>query len=120
MINVNDCARSLREYFSPKIIGEINDVYVKVARIYGEKIPWHCHEGEDEMFLILEGELLLEEEGKDVLQMKKGDMHIVKRGISHRVSSDKECSVLLIENKSTEHTGKIITDITKSIDQQKS
>ncbi len=119
MINVNDYASSLKEYFSPKIIGEVNDVYIKVARICGEKIPWHAHSGEDEMFLILEGELLLEEDGKDALHMKEGDMHIVKRAIKHRVSSKEECSILLIENKTTAHTGDVDSDITKSIEDQK-
>ncbi len=118
-MNVYDYASSLEEYFSPKIIGEVNDVYVKIARIKGDKVPWHNHRDEDELFLIIDGNLVFEEEGRDSFEMNKGDLYIVKRGINHRVYSKEECSILLIENKSTAHTGDIESEITKSIDQQK-
>jgi quercetin dioxygenase-like cupin family protein len=119
-MNINEYARSLTEYFSPKIIGEVNDVYVKIAKIDGDKVPWHNHRDEDELFLIISGSLLFEEEGKPAFEMKEGDLHIVAKGINHRVSSDKDCAILLIENKSTAHTGDVKSEITKSIDKQKS
>lgn len=103
------------EYFSPIIIGEVNDTYIKLAKIKGEKVPWHQHENEDELFYILEGNLLMEIENETPFIMKKGDLFTVKKGVNHRVSSIKECSIMLIENKSTLHTGKIKSEITKSI-----
>lgn len=105
-------------YFSPKVVGAVNDVYVKIAKIKGEDIPWHNHKNEDELFYILEGSLLFEEEGKAPFTLKAGDMYIVGRGVNHRVSSTEECKIMLIENKSTAHTGDIQTDITRTIEEQ--
>jgi len=118
-MNLKECSKDIKEYFSPKIIGEVNDVYVKLAKIKGNKVPWHNHRDEDEMFYIVEGNLLFEIEGEDNFKMYENDMYIVKRGINHRVSSDEECVILLVENKSTAHTGDVLSEITKSIEQQK-
>ena len=117
-MNIKDYANRLSEYFSPKIIGEVNDVFVKIAKINGENIPWHNHKNEDELFYILEGNLLFETEGEDSFTMSKGDLFIVKRGVNHRVSSEDECSIMLIENKTTAHTGDVKSEITKNIDEQ--
>lgn len=108
----------VQDHFSPKIIGEVNDVFVKIAKIKGDKIPWHNHDKEDELFYIVEGRLLFEEEGKDPFTMQKGDIYIVKRGINHKVSSLEECKIMLIENKSTAHTGDVKSEITKSVEYQ--
>ena len=118
-LNIESALASIENYFSPKIIGEVNDVYVKIAKIKGEDVPWHSHKNEDELFYILEGSLLMEIENQPAFQMNKGDMYVVKRGVEHRVSSAKECHILLIENKTTAHTGDVVSDITKSISQQK-
>ncbi|MGB5659880.1 MAG: cupin domain-containing protein, partial [Thermoanaerobaculia bacterium] len=95
-IKLQERARALTEYFSPRVIGEVNDVYVKVAKIKGEEIPWHNHSGEDELFYILYGSLLFEIEGEEPFTMETGDLYIVKRGVNHRVSSTEECSILLV------------------------
>tara|TARA_R110002072_G_scaffold106447_3_gene232488 strand:+ start:1177 stop:1515 length:339 start_codon:yes stop_codon:yes gene_type:complete len=112
-MNLVDSFKNVKEYFSPKIIGEVNDVYVKVVKILGDEVPWHNHEDEDELFYIVEGSLLFEIRGEESFIMNKGDMFIVKRGLYHRVSSTEECKILLIENKSTKHTGNVISAITK-------
>lgn len=117
-MNIQDHLSKVNQFFSPKVIGEVNDVYVKVAKIKGEDIPWHNHTNEDEAFFILDGELLFEEEGKDSFVMKKGDFYVVKKGVNHRVSSEEECQIMLIENKSTAHTGEVDSKITKSIEEQ--
>lgn len=108
----------VQHYFSPKVIGEVNDVFIKLVKIKGDKVPWHNHQNEDELFYIIKGKLLFEIENQEHFIMKKGDLFIVKRDINHRVSSKKECSILLVENKSTNHTGSIINAISKSISQQ--
>lgn len=113
-----ELATALAEYFSPRIIGEVNDVYVKVAKIKGEAIPWHNHAGEDELFYILSGSLLFEVEGEDPFTMESGDLYIVQRGVNHRVSSTEECSILLVENKSTAHLGDTESEITRSVEEQ--
>lgn len=117
-INLIDSFRLLSGYFAPKIIGEVNDVYVKIAIIKGEDIPWHNHKEEDELFYIVEGSLLFEIEGEESFTLNEGDIFIVGKGINHRVSSTEECKIMLVENKSTAHTGEIITGITRGIDEQ--
>ncbi len=109
----------ISEYFSPKIIGEVNDVYIKLVKIKGDKVPWHTHKKEDELFYILSGSLCFEIQNQEPFVMREGDLFIVKQGISHRVSSKEECHLMLIENKTTQHTGDLITKITKSIESQR-
>jgi len=118
-MNLKDQLKNIEDYFSPKVIGEVNDVYVKVAKIKGDKVPWHNHKEEDELFYIIEGNLLFEIEGQEPFTMHQGDLFIIKRGINHRVSSTEECKIMLIENKSTAHTGEVESEITKSISEQK-
>tara|TARA_R110002051_G_scaffold188453_2_gene257879 strand:+ start:986 stop:1360 length:375 start_codon:yes stop_codon:yes gene_type:complete len=118
-LNLQDAVKNIPHHFSPKVIGEVNDVYVKIVKILGDKVPWHNHKNEDELFYIIEGCLLFEIEGKESFIMNQGDIFIVKKGINHRVSSDEECKILLIENKTTAHTGDVTTDITKSIADQR-
>jgi quercetin dioxygenase-like cupin family protein len=118
MISINDQFDKIDEYFSPKVVGEVNDVYIKIAKINGDKIPWHNHKSEDEMFYIIDGELLFEDAVEGKFVMRKGDMHIVRRGVDHKVSATSECRIMLVENKKTAHTGDVDSDITKSINQQ--
>jgi len=117
-INILERTTALTEYFSPKVIGEVNEVYVKVAKIKGDDIPWHNHASEDELFLIIDGSLLFEIEGDESFTMQPGDLYVVKRGVNHRVSSTEECSILLIENKSTAHLGDTESEIAKSVEEQ--
>lgn len=117
-MNVKAKFDSVNEYFSPKIIGEVNDVYVKIAKIKGDDIPWHNHKNEDELFYIVEGSLLFEIENQDSFTMKQGDLFIIKRGINHKVSAKEECKIMLIENKTTAHTGDVESAVTKTIEDQ--
>jgi len=109
---------ALTDYFSPRVIGEVNDVYIKVAKIKGDDIPWHNHANEDELFYIIEGSLLFEVEGEEPFTMEPGDLYVVQRGVNHRVTSTEECSILLVENKSTAHLGDTESEITKSVEEQ--
>ena len=117
-MNIKKQLETIKDYYSPKIIGEVNDVFIKLVKIHGNKVPWHHHKNEDELFLIIKGELLFEIENQDAFTMKEGDLFIVKKGINHRVSSKKECHLMLIENKSALHTGNVINEITKPIKNQ--
>jgi quercetin dioxygenase-like cupin family protein len=116
--NLKTCYSEISEYFSPKIIGEVNDVFIKVAKIKGDDIPWHNHKEEDELFLIVKGELLFESVKHGQFIMKEGDIFVIQRGIDHKVSAENECWIMLIENKSTLHTGGIDSPITKTIEEQ--
>ncbi|MDO6676129.1 cupin domain-containing protein [Tenacibaculum sp. 1_MG-2023] len=118
-INILQEAEKLKENFSPKIVSEVNNEYVKIAKINGQDIPWHNHENEDDLFYIIDGNLLMELEDQPSFTMKKGDLFVVPKDINHRVSSSIDCLIMLIETKSTKHTGKVITPITKSIENQR-
>lgn len=88
-MNLKDTFSSLGNYFSPRIIGEVNDQYIKVVKINGQKAPWHNHKNEDELFYVIKGTLLMEIENQPDLILKKGDLFVVKKGKNHRVSSKK-------------------------------
>ena len=118
-MNLKEKLSEITEYYSPKIIGEVNDVFIKLVKIKGNKVPWHNHENEDELFHIISGSLLLEVENHEPFKMNYGDLFIVKRGINHRISSKGECHIMLIENKTTLHTGGTVNEITKSIKEQR-
>jgi len=118
IMNLKEEILSVDKYFSPRIIGEINDQYIKVVKIKGQEVPWHNHENEDELFYIIEGQLLMEIANQLEFTMKKGDLFVVKRGANHRVSSNAECLIMLIEPKTTEHTGNVKSAISKSIEEQ--
>ncbi len=117
-MNLKSKFANVNEYFSPKVIGEVNDVFVKIAKIKGDEIPWHNHKDEDELFYIIEGSLLFEIENEESFMMHEGDLFIVKRGINHKVSAEEECKIMLIENKTTAHTGEVKSAVTKSIQEQ--
>lgn len=109
-------AASLTRLWSPRVVAELDDSYVKVAKVHGT-LAWHSHDDEDELFLVLEGRLRIEMEGSTV-ELDKGEMFVVPRGVRHNPVAEKECLVLLIERKSTLHTGTTMTDRTRSIADQ--
>ena len=115
-MNLKARAAELTEYWSPKVLGQVNDQYIKVAKIKGE-FAWHKHDDEDEMFLILDGQLTIQYEDHAV-ELNAGDFHVVPRGVMHNPICDHECLIALIETVTTAHTGDTMTDKTKSIEEQ--
>jgi mannose-6-phosphate isomerase-like protein (cupin superfamily) len=109
-------AASLTELWSPRIIGEVDDSYIKVAKVHGTFV-WHSHDNEDELFLVLQGRLRIEMEERTV-EINEGEMFIVPKGVRHNPVAEEECLIMLIERKSTAHTGDVITEKTRSIDEQ--
>ena len=118
-LNLKKQFAQLQGYFSPRIIGEVNDVFIKVTKVKGVDVPWHTHDNEDELFYIVKGSLMMEIENEESFALNEGDLYIVKQGVNHRVYSDQECWILLIENKDTKHTGDVQSSITKSIEEQR-
>jgi len=98
------------EYWSPRIIGEVNDSYVKIAKFKGDFI-WHTHQNEDEMFYVLKGSLTIKFRDKAVL-LQEGECIVIPRGIEHMPVAEEEVWVMLIEPKATLNTGNIINDRT--------
>ena len=109
---------ALQEYCSPKVIGEVNDTYIKITKVIGNDVPWHTHDNEDEMFYMVKGSLQMELKDEPGFTLAEGEYFIVPKGIEHRVSSERECWILLIEPKVTKHTGNVSAKITKSIQEQ--
>jgi mannose-6-phosphate isomerase-like protein (cupin superfamily) len=91
------------DHWSPKIVGELNDSYVKLARFKGEFV-WHHHANEDELFLVVRGSLLIKFRDHEVL-VEPGEFVIVPRGVEHLPVAAEEVEVLLLEPKSTLNTG---------------
>lgn len=112
---LEQCA-TLTDYWSPKVVGEVNNQYVKVAKVKGE-LTWHKHDAEDELFLVLQGQLVIEYQDSSIT-LNTGDMHIVPRGVMHNPLAAEECLIALVETKSTQHTGDLVTAKTRSIDEQ--
>ena len=103
--------------WSPRVVGQVNDQYVKIAKLKGE-FTWHKHDDEDEMFLVVRGSMKLQFEGGADVTLNAGDFHIVPKGVMHNPVAEDECWVMLIETVTTKHTGDVVTPLTRSIDEQ--
>ena len=109
-------AAALTELWSPRVIAEVDDSYIKVAKVQGV-FGWHNHAGEDELFLILQGKLRIEMDAGAV-ELGAGEIFVVPKGVRHNPVAEHECLLMLIERKSTLHTGDTITEKTRSIADQ--
>ncbi|MBO6513920.1 MAG: cupin domain-containing protein [Phycisphaerales bacterium] len=116
VVNLKDKLDLFTETWTPKIIGELNGQQVKLAKLDGE-LMWHAHAEEDELFLVLDGELTIQMRDREV-HLKKGEMYIVPRGVEHNPVASSGASVLLFEPAQTKHTGEHITERTV-VDQQR-
>lgn len=101
------------EYWSPRIVGELNGQHIKLAKFKGEFV-WHKHDREDEMFLVVEGVLKLEFRDKSIV-INKNEFLIVPKGVEHRPVAECEVSVMLFEPVSTLNTGDVENELTKRI-----
>jgi mannose-6-phosphate isomerase-like protein (cupin superfamily) len=109
-------AASLAELWSPRVVADVDDNYVKVAKVHGT-FGWHSHEHEDELFLVLRGCLCIEMETATAT-LQEGELFVVPKGVRHNPSAADECLVMLIERKSTLHTGDVVDDRTRSLEEQ--
>ena len=115
-INLRDALRAVDEFWSPRVVGRVNDQYVKVAKLKGE-LTWHKHEAEDEFFQVLKGRLRIQFEDHEVL-LQEGECCVVPKGMMHNPVADEECWIVLVETVTTEHTGGVATASTRSIEEQ--
>lgn len=107
---------SVTEFWSPKVIGQVNDQLLKVTKLKGELV-WHAHDDQDELFYIVRGELRIEFETGWV-DLKQGDLLTVPKGVRHNPIAQEESWVLLIEPASTKHTGNEVTRRTRTLEEQ--
>jgi len=102
-VNIAEKLASFEEQWVPKVVGEINDCFVKVVKFTGE-YNWHFHEHEDEMFLVVKGQVVIKLRDKDVT-LNEGEFLIVPKGVEHMPVAEREAHVVLFEQKTTINTG---------------
>lgn len=100
------------EHWSPRVVGELNGQLVKIAKLEGEFV-WHSHDEEDELFLVVKGELTMNFRDRTEV-IRAGEFLIVPRGVEHLPVAENECHVMLFEPASTKHTGDVVSDRTVS------
>ena len=88
-------AASLTEFWSPRVVAEVDDAYVKVAKIHGT-FGWHAHDEEDELFLVMKGHLRIEMENAAV-ELGEGELFVVPKGVRHNPVAEAECHIMLVE-----------------------
>ena len=115
-IDIESEFAKVTDYWSPKVIGRVNDQYVKIVKLKGEFV-WHAHDAEDELFLVVRGRLRIQLEDGDV-DIGPGQFTVVPRGVRHNPVADEECWMVLIETVTTQHTGDVVTPRTRSISDQ--
>ncbi|MCS5715575.1 cupin domain-containing protein [Herbiconiux sp. CPCC 205716] len=105
------------EYWTPRVVGRVNDQYVKVAKLLGELV-WHAHEDEDEMFLVVSGHLVIQLEDADDVELGPGQFFVVPRRVRHNPVAAEEVHIVLVETVTTAHTGDVTVAGTVPIDRQ--
>jgi len=105
------------EHWTPRVVGRVNDQYVKVAKLLGELV-WHAHDAEDELFLVVYGTLRIQLEGNAEVTIGPGEFYVVPKGVQHNPVADEEVGIVLIETVTTAHTGDVQSDRTVPIERQ--
>lgn len=109
-VSLTEKLGSFEDYWSPKIVGELNDSFVKLVKLKGEFV-WHHHEAEDELFLVVKGSWLMKFRDREI-RVEEGEFVIVPRGVEHLPIAEEEVHVLLLEPKSTLNTGNVANERT--------
>ena len=112
-INLSRKFNLFSEHWSPKIIEELNDSYIKLAKLKGE-FDWHHHENEEEMFFVVKGQLTIKFRDKEI-NLDEGELIVIPKGVEHLPVAEEEVHVMLIEPKGTLNTGNVITEKTKEV-----
>lgn len=109
-VNLSEMFQRFDDFWSPKIIGEVNDFHVKLVKVEGEFI-WHQHESEDEFFLVVKGQLTIQLRNEELV-LEEGELVIIPRSVEHRPVADKETHLLVFEPASTINTGNVTDERT--------
>ena len=109
-ININQKFKKINDFWSPKVIAQMNDYQFKLAKIKGEFI-WHNHKDTDETFIVVEGSMILKFRDGEV-HLSKGEMCVVPKGVDHKPIAKSECKILVIEPSGVVNTGDTVGDLT--------
>lgn len=110
VVNIENTLAQFTDHWSPKIVGEVNDCAVKLAKLQGEFV-WHSHVHEDEMFLVIRGSLRMKLRERELV-VNEGEFVIIPRGVEHCPVADEEVHVMLFEPKGTLNTGDLVNERT--------
>jgi len=105
-VNLANKFARFAEHWSPKIVGQVDDYEIKLAKLQGEFV-WHKHDDADELFLVTKGRLTIRLRDGDVV-LDAGELFVVPRGVEHQPAAENECEVLLFERKSLINTGDVV------------
>ncbi len=111
-VNLADKFGLIKDYWSPRIAGELNDSYLKLVKLKGEFV-WHHHDTEDELFLVMKGSLQIKLKDLEI-SLGEGEFLIVPKGVEHCPVAEQEAHVLLLEPKSTVNTGNVQNERTRA------
>ncbi len=109
-VNLTEKFGLFSDQWSPKIVADLNDSHVKLAKLQGEFV-WHQHAEEDELFVVIRGELTIELRDGSVT-LGPGELVVIPRGTEHRPVAREEVHLMLIEPKGTKHTGDVVSERT--------
>lgn len=109
-INLQKKFALFNEQWTPKIVGQLNGDHIKIAKIQGE-FEWHHHDNTDELFLVVQGAMLMHFRDKTVI-VNEGEMIVVPQGVEHKPEAPEECHILMIERAGTLNTGNAESDRT--------
>lgn len=116
-VQVAQALEQVTDYWSPRVVGQINDQYIKVAKLKGEFV-WHDHPNEDELFFVVYGHLKIAFEDRADVHLGPGEFCVVPRGVRHFPVADEECGIMLIETVTTQHTGDVVTERSVALEKQ--
>jgi len=116
--NIDKEFAQITDYWSPRVVADVNNQSVKLAKLKGEFV-WHDHEDEDELFFVVKGSLTIRYRDREDVVLTAGDMHVVPKGVEHNPLAAEECWVMLFEPMETKHTGDVVVEGTKSAADQR-
>ena len=111
-VNLAEKFSLFNDYYNPRIVGELNNQYVKLVKLKGEFV-WHKHDVEDELFLVIKGKLKMEYRDRTV-EINEGEFIIVPHGVEHKPSAAEEVHILLFEPATTLNTGNVQNEMTRA------
>ena len=109
-INFDQKFKEIDDYWSPRIVAQMNNYEFKIARIKGDFI-WHTHRDTDETFIVLDGNMTIKFRDSEVF-LQKGEMFVVPAGVEHKPSAEVECKIMIVEPKGVQNTGEIKNNLT--------
>jgi mannose-6-phosphate isomerase-like protein (cupin superfamily) len=110
-VNLAASLASFSEQWSPRIVGQVNQMHVKVVKVQGE-FTWHHHDVEDELFLVIKGELVIQLKDQADVRVREGEFVIIPHGVEHCPLAEEECHIMLFEPAGTLNTGNVHDDKT--------